>query len=104
MIRHIVLTRFGETVAEDTIAEIYNQLEALTQKLDGASGFTGGRSKSPENIERGYMHGFVIDFEDWAALQRYTDNAEHKELGKMLVENAVGGMDGILVLDLETRL
>jgi hypothetical protein len=101
MIRHIVLTKFRADVAEDTIGAIYNGLEDVSKTLPGASGFTGGRSESPEQIERGYMHGFVIDFDDWAALEAYQNNETHKALGAQLVENAVGGIDGILVLDLE---
>ena len=47
------------------------------------------------------MHGFTIDFESWEALQQYADNPEHKSLGAQLIENAVDGIDGILVLDIE---
>ncbi len=100
MIRHIVLTKFKPETAEEEIAEIYGGLARLTEKLEGAKNFTGGRSESPEQIERGYMHGFVIDFDDWAALAVYAGNAEHKALGGQLVENAIGGIDGILVLDI----
>ena len=101
MIRHIVLTRFKPETGEARIAEIYTGLSDLTKKLPGASNFTGGRSESPEQIERGYMHGFVIDFENWEALANYQENPEHKALGGQLVENAIGGIDGILVLDLD---
>ena len=101
MIRHIVLTKFKPETSEDTIAGIYNGLSALSETLPGAGGFTGGRSQSPEQIERGYMHGFVIDFDSWDALQNYADNEDHKALGGKLVANAVGGVDGILVLDLD---
>lgn len=101
MIRHIVLTKFKPETSEQTIAGIYDGLSALSEKLPGAGGFTGGRSQSPEQIERGYMHGFVIDFDSWDALQTYAANEEHKALGGQLVTNAVGGIDGILVLDLE---
>ncbi len=101
MIRHIVLTKFKPDTSEDTIAGIYDGLSALSQKLTGAGGFTGGRSQSPEQIERGYMHGFVIDFDSWDALKNYAANEEHKALGGRLVANAIGGIDGILVLDLD---
>ena len=101
MIRHIVLTKFKPDVPEDTIKGIYDGLSALSEKLPGAANFTGGRSESPEQIERGYMHGFVIDFDSWDALQTYADNEDHKALGGQLVANAVGGIDGILVLDLD---
>lgn len=101
MIRHIVLTKFKSDVADEKISSIYRGLSALTAKLDGADGFTGGKSNSPEQIERGYKHGFVIDFANWDALSIYAENSEHKALGSELVANAEGGRDGILVLDLE---
>jgi hypothetical protein len=101
MIRHIVLTKFNPDTAEDKIAGIYAGLSALADTLPGAQNFVGGRSESPEQIERGYMHGFVIDFDSWDALQNYADNPEHQALGGQLVANAVGGIDGILVLDLD---
>ena len=100
MIRHIVLTKFQPGTPEDKIAGIYQGLADLTETLPGALGFKGGRSESPEQIERGYMHGFTVDFDDWNALQTYADNPDHKALGAQLVENAVGGIDGILVLDI----
>ena len=101
MIRHIVLTRFKPEVKEETVREIYAGLAALSEKLPGAIDFKGGRSESPEQMERGYMHGFVIDFDSWDALKNYADNEAHKALGAQLVNNATGGIDGILVLDLD---
>ncbi len=101
MIRHIVLTKFKPETPEDKISEIYAGLSALTAKLPGAQNFTGGRSESPEQIERGYLHGFIVDFDDWDALKTYAENSEHQALGGQLVANAVGGIDGILVLDLD---
>lgn len=101
MIRHIVLTRFQPETPEDTIANIYAGLARVADRLPGAHGFHGGRSQSPEQIERGYMHGFTIDFDDWAALAAYAADEEHQGYGAQLVANAVGGVDGILVLDVE---
>ncbi len=100
MIRHIVLTRFKPETTEEKIAEIYSGLAAVTKAMPGVTGFAGGRSESPEEIERGYMHGFTVDFADWAALQTYSDDPAHKALGAQLVDHAVGGIDGILVLDI----
>ena len=99
MIRHIVLVRFQSQVSEAEIAGIF----AALPKLSARMGFTyaAGRSESPEQIERGYMHGFTIDFASWGALQAYADDAEHKEFGGQLVAHAEGGIDGILVFDLD---
>jgi hypothetical protein len=101
MIRHIVLTRFKPATTEETIAEIYGQLAALVEDLPGARDFRGGRSTSPEDLECGYHHGFTIDFDNWEALATYAGNPVHQALGARLVETAEGGIDGLLVLDIE---
>ena len=101
MIRHIVLTRFNPATTEEAIAEIYADLAALVRDLPGARDFRGGRSNSPEDLERGYRHGFTIDFDTWEALATYAENPVHRALGARLVENAEGGVEGLLVLDIE---
>ena len=100
MIRHIVLLRFRPAVSEDQIAGLFTKLHQIDGKIPGLLAITSGKSESPEKIERGYMHGFVVDFADWAALQAYQDHPDHKALGAGLVAAAEGGIDGILVFDL----
>ena len=99
MIRHIVLIRFRPDVNEDKIAAIFADLHEIKNVLPGVLSITSGRSESPEQIERGFMHGFVADFADWAALAAYQAHPDHKRVGAALVANAVGGLDGILVFD-----
>jgi hypothetical protein len=100
MIRHIVLVRFRDEVSEAQIAAIFADLQAIKAVLPGVMAITSGRSESPEAMERGYMHGFVADFADWAALAAYQTHPDHKRVGAALVAGAVGGIDGILVFDL----
>lgn len=100
MIRHIVLVRFRPEVTPETIAAILADLHAIEGKVPGLLSIASGRSESPEKIERGYMHGFTIDFADWAALDAYQTHPDHRRVGAALVAHAVGGLDGILVFDL----
>lgn len=100
MIRHIVLIRFRTDVTEAQIAAMFDELEDIRTKISGVLAITSGRSESPEKIERGYMHGFVVDFDGWAALEAYQTHPDHKALGAKLVAHAEGGLDGILVFDL----
>ncbi len=100
MIRHIVLVRFQADVQEDTISGIFANLNAIMGKIPGLGPINSGRSESPERIERGYLHGFTIDFDDWAALAAYQDHPEHRRVGAALIAQAEGGLDGILVFDL----
>lgn len=100
MIRHIVLIRFRTDVTEAQIAAMFAELEDIRTKISGVLAITSGRSESPEKIERGYMHGFVVDFDGWAALEAYQTHPDHKALGAKLVAHAEGGLGGILVFDL----
>ena len=103
MIRHIVLIQFRGDVSEGTIADIFAALHRIRDVLPGVLSITSGRSESPEQIERGYLHGFVADFRDWEALAAYQAHPDHKAVGAALVGNAVGGIDGILVFDLAIK-
>ncbi|TKW68052.1 MAG: Dabb family protein [Paracoccus denitrificans] len=103
MIRHIVLIRFREDVPEARIAEIFADLHGIRDVLPGVLSITSGRSESPEQIERGFLHGFVADFTDWDALADYQAHPDHRRVGDAMIANAVGGLDGILVFDLAVK-
>jgi hypothetical protein len=98
MIRHIVLIKARPEVSDAQIQAIFADLHAL--KLPGILAIHSGRSESPEKIERGYLHGFTVDFADWDALAAYQAHPDHKRVGAALVAAAEGGLDGILVFDL----
>ncbi len=100
MIRHIVLMKARPEVTESQIAAIFADLAAIKTLLPGVLAIHSGRSESPEQIERGYMHGFTVDFADWPALAAYQDHPDHKRVGAALVAAAQGGLDGLLVFDL----
>ncbi|MBL9073474.1 Dabb family protein [Tabrizicola sp.] len=100
MIRHIVLLKARPEVTEAQITAIFADLHAL--RLPGILAIHSGRSESPEQIERGYLHGFTVDFTDWAALAAYQSHPDHQRVGAALVAAAQGGIDGILVFDLPT--
>ena len=82
------------------IAAIFADLAAIRDKLPGVLAIHAGRSESPEKIERGYLHGFTVDFTNWAALAAYQDHPDHRRVGAALVAAAQGGLDGLLVFDL----
>lgn len=98
MIRHIVLLKARPEVTDAHVAAIFADLHALN--LPGILAIHTGRSESPEQIERGYLHGFTVDFADWQALATYQAHPDHKRVGAALVAAAQGGLDGILVFDL----
>ena len=101
MIRHVVLINFRPELDEYAINLALNSVALLKDKIDGILAVTAGANNSPENLEKGFRHGFVIDFRDAAARDAYLPHPEHTKVGKGLVEAAQGGVAGILVFDYE---
>lgn len=100
MVRHIVLIKFNQGLTEAAISALFAELHQIEGRVPGLIGITSGRSESPEQMERGYMHGFIADFDDWDGLQAYQDHPDHQRLGAKLTAAAMGGKKGILCFDL----
>ena len=84
-VRHIVLVKFTPGLSDEEIAPLWEELRAIEGKVDGLGAICAGRSESPEKIERGYMHGFTVDFRDWEALAAYQEHPDHRALALKLL-------------------
>ncbi len=102
MIRHIVLLRFKEEYEDAAISALFEEISALQPHVPGMLAVAHGRSLELEQLEKGFRHGFVVEFSDRAALDAYQSHPDHRRTGERLVAAADGGLDGILVFDLET--
>jgi len=99
MLRHIVLVKFRSEVTSTQIDAALNQVVALREKIAGIVAVSVGANTSPEALEKGFRHGFVVDFTNEAARDAYLPHPDHVVVGSKLVELAEGGIDGILVFD-----
>jgi len=102
MIRHCVFVRFRPEVARSERDAILGEIAALKGRLSGLDAVHLGGNVSPETgMDRGFAEGFIVDFRDAVARDAYLVDPAHQAAGRKLVAAAVGGIDGILVYDLE---
>lgn len=101
MIRHCVFVKFRGDVGADERAEIYAGLGALVGQIEGLLSFESGPNISPEGRSQGFNDGFIMDFADAAARDRYLPHPAHRAAGGRLVAALEGGRDGLIVFDLE---
>ncbi len=102
MIRHCVFIRFKSDVSETLKAELFSEIDALKNHLDGILAVHIGHNVSPETgMDKGYSDGFIVDFKDAASRDVYLEDEEHQKTGGKLVAASEGGVDGIMVYDLE---
>lgn len=101
MIRHCVFFKFRSGVSADERAEIYAGLNALVGQIDGLLSADFGPNISPEGLGQGFDNGFIMDFIDEAARDRYLPHPAHQAAGTRLVAALEGGTDGLIVFDMK---
>ncbi len=76
--RHVVLFKFHETTGEETVRGIEKAFGAFVAKLPFVTGFEWGRNSSPEKLDRGFTHCFIVSFRDEAGRDAYLPHPEHE--------------------------
>ena len=103
MIRHVVLFKFRTGVSADERAEIYAGLNALVGQIEGLLSAEFGPNISPEGLGQGFNDGFIMDFVDAAARDRYLPHPAHQAAGAKLVAALEGGVAGLVVFDMKVE-
>jgi hypothetical protein len=102
MIRHCVFVRFRREVAPEERRAIFDQIAGLKGHIPGLWAVHVGANVSPEaGMDKGYSEGFVADFRDAAARDAYLAHVDHQAVGRKLLAAAQGGIEGVLVYDIE---
>jgi hypothetical protein len=96
MIEHIVLIRVKDSATDESIEAARRAVEAMRREIDGVESVVWGPSNSPEGLEQGYTHGFIVRLRDEAARDAYSPHPAHER-----VAHAVDGIaDAVLVFDI----
>lgn len=77
-VQHIVLVRFKPDVTQAQADGFLKLLAGLQGKIPGLEQFAGGPYSSPEGLNHGYTHGFVMRFASAAARDNYLPHPEHE--------------------------
>ncbi|MBN8999550.1 MAG: Dabb family protein [Rhizobiales bacterium] len=102
MISHCVFVRYRPDATDAMRDDIYRGLQALKPRIPGLTNIVIGANSSPEGLDKGFSEGFIVTFRDARARDQYLADTEHAKVGALLVAAAAGGLDGILVYDLES--
>ena len=82
MIRHMVFMKLKADAPQANVDKLFNQLYSVKDKLDGLEEVHGGPYSSPEGINRGFTHGFSMDFRDAASRDAYLPHPEHMKIAE----------------------
>lgn len=95
VLRHIVLFKFVEGLEQEKVDEVVEKFADLENQVDSIVDFESGTNVSPEQLDQGYTHCFVVTFADEAGRDAYLPHPAHKAF----VEFIGGKIDQVLVVD-----
>lgn len=96
-IQHIVLLKLKPEVIAEKTTELFRLLAELQQLISGMTYFAGGPYFSPEGLNQGYTHGFVMTFESVDARNAYLPHPEHERVKAVLLSC----IDSVIAFDFE---
>ena len=94
-VSHLVSFKFKETATPEQIKEVETAFQDLKKKIPQIVSMEWGTNNSPENLNKGFTHGFVLTFTTEKDRDAYLVHPDHKAFGKL-----VGGvLADVFVLD-----
>jgi hypothetical protein len=78
MLRHVVLFAFAPTAGPSAVAGVCEHFARLPQEIEFIRGFEWGTNVSPEQINYGYTHCFVLTFAGDADRDAYLVHPAHQ--------------------------
>ena len=76
--RHVVFFKFHDRTGRKKVDAIVNAFRALCVELPFVKGFEWGRNSSPENLDEGYTHCFIVTFGSAKDRDAYLPHPAHQ--------------------------
>ena len=94
-LRHVVLFSFKSTSSDDDVKKVEDAFRALPSKIKEITGFEWGKNNSPEGLDQGFTHCFLVSFNSEKDREIYLPHPAHRAFVEVLKPN----LDKVLVID-----
>jgi hypothetical protein len=94
-VRHMVFFSFHQNATPDQIRTLIFNFLALKDKIPGIISFETGVNNSPEGLNQGLTHAFVLTFDNLQSRDRYLPHPEHQRF----VKENLSIVDKVMVID-----
>ena len=101
MVRHFGMFQFKEGVTSAQIDTCFREMKGMVGQIPGLLEMEHGPYDSPEGLNDGFTHGFIMSFDSAANRDAYLPHPEHRKVGSMVVDALDGGIEGLAVIDWE---
>jgi len=94
-LRHVVSLKFKDSATTEQIKQVEDAFAALETRIPVVSSLKWGTNVSPEKLNKGFTHCFLLVFKSDQDRDDYLVHPAHKEFGKLLGPV----LDDVLVID-----
>jgi hypothetical protein len=95
VLRHAVFFSFKDESSEEDVSGVVNAFRELPSKISEIIDFEWGTNNSPEGLNDGFTHCFLLTFANEAGREAYLPHDAHKAFGDVLRPH----MDKVFVID-----
>ncbi|MBI1903322.1 MAG: Dabb family protein [Planctomycetia bacterium] len=98
-VKHCALVKLKKDTPSAVVKDLFDSLAALKGQIPGIIDFSGGAYQSPEGLNKGFTHGFLMTFADEKTRDAYLVHPEHEKVKVKALVLLDGGVDGVIVVD-----
>lgn len=99
ILRHAVYFAYTDDTTPEEIEIIETAFAKLPSQIDGIKGFEMGVNSSPEGLNKGLTHAYLLTFHSDAARDAYLPHPAHKAFGDIVGPH----LKDVLVVDYWTK-
>jgi hypothetical protein len=83
-LRHVVAFKFKDTASPAEVKKVETAFRALKSKIPQIASLESGTNNSPENLNKGCTHGWILTFTSEKDRDAYLVHPDHQEFGKLV--------------------
>lgn len=95
LLRHVVMFKFKDTSTPEDVKKVEEAFAGLSKKIALIKQFEWGTNNSPENLNQGLTHCFLVTFRSEKDRDAYIVHPDHKAFVEVLTPH----LDKVTVLD-----
>jgi hypothetical protein len=80
----VVSLKFKDTATPEQVQQVEAAFRALKKKIPQVAALEWGTNISPEKLNKGFTHDFLLTFRSEKDRDDYLVHPDHKEFGKLL--------------------
>lgn len=81
---HMVSFKFKTEATPEQVRQVEKAFAALPGKIPQIRSFEWGLNVSPEKLDKGFTHGFILTFGDAKDRDAYLVHPDHKKFGELV--------------------